>query len=754
MSLPPDLQVLCRRLASTAPDDLPFSSTWLVKHVLRCGDVLSIPSDQKSKQGSPEAGILVHKLKTQATTLLNGRSPRGRFVGAVLVKSIIDVGGWECLRSSEPWIRGLISIVQKNDTAKEVSVVTLTRIYTLLHEYQTLVREIATPTLPAFVAACLQLVKPPASGRPLTTPPLLIEAVADALSTIIPLYPTTLRPFATQIRVAFRPYLAPTSGDGNARSQSLERSARRLVILLHYTSPKNGNAEEWARAVDGFIRDSHTTADQVFRAVEESWESTSGYVRQSVPLDGEPHGGGDSPEELPEWSGLQSGSERLVGLIGTIAECFKCPTKTPVVIPFGAVSDFASRITLIIPPTKNLRREDGGASMNAAIGREEKDEFWSVLPDIHVATLHLLLAMISRLGSNILPLAPDLLYQVVRVVNASRHLPQIREAGFCVIRELLLLHGPNMDKTSVGSLDKVVQSCCRDLLSTTNYAQEEDRKEGGGAETSKTKITSSNADAFLASQGKARPASRELTPSHVAAATALLVALFSHMPQQHLAQNLRALMDRTAILCRSKEAMLASVLNPFRAKNGKSLPVILPFLTRQFPNDTQVEVLRSSLRSAPPGHGGTFGGDETFAELLEAPGPELSAGDDAPTQNAWTSSWLAPNADDTSQEAVASSGFGTSQLQVITETAVETVTTAQKETTTGHEQVVSSSILKRKSEEVELNAPKRIDTGKATTDLPAVTVQHKMDEDGDDSDSEGSVHIDMTLDDDLEGESD
>ena len=113
MSLPADLQVLCRRLTSTDPADLPALCPSLVSHVHRCKAVLSLPTDQKPKDGSSEASVLIHKLRTHLTSLLNnGRSQPGRFSAAILIKAIIDVGGWESLRTSEAWVRGLLSMVQ------------------------------------------------------------------------------------------------------------------------------------------------------------------------------------------------------------------------------------------------------------------------------------------------------------------------------------------------------------------------------------------------------------------------------------------------------------------------------------------------------------------------------------------------------------------------------------------------------------------------------------------------------------------
>lgn len=84
----------------------------LVNQVLYCGSVLSAPQELRGKDKASEAALLVNKLKTLVSTLLNGRSIQGRFAAVVLVKAIIDVGGWECLRSSEPWVRGLLSILQ------------------------------------------------------------------------------------------------------------------------------------------------------------------------------------------------------------------------------------------------------------------------------------------------------------------------------------------------------------------------------------------------------------------------------------------------------------------------------------------------------------------------------------------------------------------------------------------------------------------------------------------------------------------
>ncbi|ROW13044.1 hypothetical protein VPNG_06023 [Cytospora leucostoma] len=707
MSLPPDLQVLCRRLTSTDPADLPALCPSLINYVHRCKTVLSLPTDQKLKEGSPEASVLVNKLRTHITTLLNnGRSQPGRFSAAILIKAIVDVGGWESLRTSETWVRGLLTIVQKNDPypAKEIAIITLARIYSLLHEYPALVREIATPTLPSFVTACLDIVKPPSSSKAALPPLRLVETIANALCTITPLYPTTVRTFSARTKAAFRAYVAPTASDKLGVPQGLRDAARQLFILQHYTSPKNGNAAEWAAAVARFISGSHAAADQVFRAVQESWESNSGYVRKAVSFEVEPHGGGDSAEELPSWAGLSHGAERLIGLLETLGEFFRCPTKTPVTTPVSAILDLTARVTLILPPRRGSRNQDD-TQLNSAIGREEKDELWSVLPDIHVAIIDLLIALVERLKDNAISIAADILHQAVRIFDADQHIPLVRERGYVLVRKLLLLHGPTLPKLSVNSLDRVVQGCCKDLLSASGHAPREQKpaakdaasQQKGNSKASSSKA-SSNADAYLKIESAAHAATTDLTSTHLEACSALLPTLLSHLPQQHLKQTLRALIDRTAVLSRNRDAMVASVLNQYRTPNGKALASVFPFLARDFPRD-------------------------------QSGGFNLSTAQE-PTDN-------------------------------IASVAAGSTTVATRATRSGSKKTVMlSSTLKRKAEESEPPA-KRIDNGNKSPEVfgGATGAQDKMDvvkegadEDSDDESDDGSVHLNATLDDDSEDE--
>ncbi len=110
MSLPPELRALCFQLSSTLPADLPRITPTLLRYVLRCQVPLSSPAGNVTSSDAPASSVLVHKLKTQLSTLLNGKSAEGRFTAVVLIKAVVEVGGWEILHGAESWVRGLLSI--------------------------------------------------------------------------------------------------------------------------------------------------------------------------------------------------------------------------------------------------------------------------------------------------------------------------------------------------------------------------------------------------------------------------------------------------------------------------------------------------------------------------------------------------------------------------------------------------------------------------------------------------------------------
>ena len=638
------------------------------------------------------------------------------------------------------------------------------RIYTLLQGYQTLVREIATPTLTAFVTACLQLLNPSSPGKQQRLPPAFVETVVCALSTVIPLYPTTVRPFAAQIRSTIRIFLAPTSSDSFVVPQSLRNGSRKLLIALHHTAAKNSSSEEWTKGVSLSIKDCHETADMIFRAVQEYWESATGRNPSNVSFEGEVHGGGESAEELPPWTGMQAGGERLIGLFELLEEHFKCATRAPVAVPLGELIDLALRITLIKPPSPSQSRE--GIQLNAAIGREEKDELWTILPDLHSAALRFHLAVLSRLGEGAVPFASDIFDQAVRVFQASRDIPAVREIVYTVVKEVLTLAGPTLPKLTVDSAAPIINGCCRDILQASGYLQDETPQAApSGKNANKAKEGSNNADAFLNPQANSTPQPLAVRPRYVRAAEIFLVSLYSHVPQRHLSPDSRGLMDRTAILSHNRDAMVASCVFPYKDKNGRYYPSILPFLTQQFPHDQAVEVLRTNLRGATRAPQESWDPQAGLDDLAKQPAVEESASDaedqeldDAEADGEEKSTVVAttgfaiPERSVGSVPAVAASNafmIQAAEPAALAAGESDKLDVSMADDIEAPVQESTKTALKRKGSKIDSGHPKRLGNGKDKEPSAPRPVARKpeAEEDGDggDSDSEGSIEIDPTF---------
>ncbi|RDW73487.1 hypothetical protein BP6252_07394 [Coleophoma cylindrospora] len=595
MSLPPELRLLCLQLSSTPTEQLPRLTPVLLRHVLRCQGPLSSSGNNAAKSDASASSVLVHKLKTQLSTLLNGRSTEGRFAAVVLIKGVVEVGGWEVLRGSEPWIRGLLSILKKPDpeATKELCVVTLTKIYCMTHQYQTLVRELTTPTLPAFITECVALLPARSSGKALDTSQSLIEAIFRSFAVLIPRHSTIFRSFAGVIRSRAKPFLAPTYSDGYFVSSSVIESARCASVALHHTVAKNAGGDEWARFVREYVKHVHITADQVFRAVVEDWESTTGYISSPVDVNQELSGGSevDDPSQFPRWDGIDAGIQRLIGLLGLLEEYLKSETPAQVSVPLGLLLDMTTRmLSIIIPTMTPTGTEQGGSRLHPAIGREERDGLWSGLPQVYVAALGLISAMLDRFESKFMSLASGSLDQLLWMFPSGRAYPEFRTAAYSLMTNLLPLIGGGLSRPTVVKMAPAMRLCCKDLQPDSQSSG--NNNNGSESSGGKSNIAGMNMNADALLQNGVGNASQPIQdPALVAAASALLPVLLSHVPQQNIDLSLRALLDRTAILSQNKDAMLSSIVHPFIGKNGNGIPSILPHFARAFSHDNTVEVL-------------------------------------------------------------------------------------------------------------------------------------------------------------------
>lgn len=366
-------------------------------------------------------------------------------------------------------------------------------------------------------------------------------------------------------------------------------SARRLLVVLHQTVAKNAGGEEWSKAVRELVKAIHVTADHVFRAVIEDWESATGYFGEAVDVNQELAGGGNGTEDLPPWKGVFAGAERLTGLLEMLAEYLKKETSTTVSVPLGSIIDVVTRMLSIAMPSSDSSSRQGSARLHPAIDRDERDGLSCCMSEIYVAAFELVNTIAERLQEAFMSLSQGILDQLVWVFHFGKSTPEFRLVSYVVLAKILQHVGQSLDRTQAGKLGSIIRSCCNDLL-PVDPSSHTARAVDDAGKKSHNHNANQNADTFLQNKNSVVELKLEVTNLSVAARD-LLPLLLSHIPQQYLDISLRSMIERTAILSRNKDAMLASILSPFVGKNGKALASVLPHLTREFGEHRVVEIL-------------------------------------------------------------------------------------------------------------------------------------------------------------------
>ena len=381
------------------------------------------------------------------------------------------------------------------------------------------------------------------------------------------------------------------SGPRYSASSEIVATARELYVQLACCAPKGASGEEWMKSLKNIVNNAHQTADCVFRAVSEDWQSTAreppqanGHTLEDEVQDLEPS------NHLPPWSGIFAGGERLNGLLNLIKKYLETPTAGPVYLNIGMVMDLISRMLSLTVPASSSKSFQNTVRLNIQVSREERENLWLLLPDVHIAAMELLLALAHRSQASTLSLDPIIIDQIVWVFGAEKDVAQVRTACYAVVAALLKRSGIALHKSTIDSLVSLIRACCDDLLpsdtaTTTTQQNPTQSKTNGNSQPQ----TTANADSFL-SASKAVVDPTAGFSGLKEAAYALLPTLLSNIRAQYLSDSMRARLDRTAILTQHKKAMLASVLNPPPSKKfGKAAASILPLMARSYPAEMEIE---------------------------------------------------------------------------------------------------------------------------------------------------------------------
>ncbi|KAH7051259.1 rRNA processing/ribosome biogenesis-domain-containing protein [Macrophomina phaseolina] len=585
------LKAVTYRLSAVPAKQLPALIPHVTATLPACKLVLSAPQNASGKDAS-ETAVLVHKLRTQISTLLQDRSTEGRWSAVVLSKCAIELGGWEMLQKSGPWVRGLLGILTKPDppTTKVLAIVTLTRIFMLTRDYQTLVREITTPSLTPFITSCLNTLSRAKNGDQGTQQ--LVETVLESFARLLPRHPTTFRPHLSKINQFLSQVVAQSvTAENMYLSSDGLAAARSLYAQLPNCAAKNGFKEEWETSLQKIVTAAHQAANKVFRAVIEDWESVTGVQPPSTTnrtLDMVVEQSGPDQCGFPGWTGIYAGSARLIGLLELLAELTASPTAPsgPVSFRIAHVMDLLTRVLSITAPAgHNKKNQECGISFNDQIGKEERNDLFTVLPQIHIAALSLFETLVERFGSSMSPVIEFFIDRLSFVFQEEKSLANVRAASYYVLSKVLPTVGSTLSAAQVKALNSIMHACCEDLLPRDPDTTIQSHPATINGNKNQQQI-SMNADSFLTSTKKMQP-QQLVYPDLYRAAHELLPLLLSHVPAEIMDNSIRARIDGTAVLIKHEEAMLASVLS----LDPRGNPSLLPLAARLYPNSPAVESL-------------------------------------------------------------------------------------------------------------------------------------------------------------------
>ncbi len=411
---------------------------------------------------------------------------------------------------------------------------------------------------------------------------------------LITLHPSSFRPFVQQIQTLVLPLIAPTSSSLGSVEQSstssklLHDTARRLFVLLHVCAPKNTSGEVWARSLSMIIILAQRTADRIFRSLIEDWRPRSdmingaGLAMNETVSDAKPQ-----PLNLPGWTGIHDGVQRLNGLLCTIQAFVSLPSSAAVVLQVSSIMNLTDRILSILQPSGAR-----GSRLRPDIGRDEREGLLIGLPQLHVSAMAILSLLISRMGSSCAATKESTLEQVSWVFQNECANDEVRTAAYEIVSQILKRFGLSLGASCTAPISLCIRACCEDLVSPGEAAaQDRDVPALHGTKPSDHNSSSTNADSFLKGS-ETRLKTCTVSEHTVQAAGKLLPLALTSLPSEFLSYALRTRVDRTAILANNKTAMLASVMNPYIAAKGKHSSVsILPLLARAHLGALEIEAL-------------------------------------------------------------------------------------------------------------------------------------------------------------------
>lgn len=542
---------------------------------------------QSTKERNQDQAQLIHKIRSRVSALLQDRSLSAKVAATILIRPIIESGGYEQLAVSESWVRGLVSNLNKNNDSSitKLELATITKLMLLTRDYPELVREITTPILPSFLTTCLSLINPSTTaGSAQRVPSPHLSGVLQSWCTLLPRFSTTFRPFVLRLRPICLSILSDSRNSTTLRDRTSE-----LLASLYLCAPKNTVAHEWRRLCIDSLKACHQTADLFFRGINEEWASNDSTLYEHLENRDFAHN-----IELPKsdvlgldsWQGVHNGSVRLTTLLRLLGQVLSNvqSSETSIPIPIGSVLDLIGRLLAVNVPENSTSRP---FTTHRNMERNELNSVLANLPDIHIECFRLLEKLFEVHGKVLLPVLPTITGLVLEVATAEARNGLVRLASYELLKTLISTDVVWIESCNKKHFASIVKGCCEDASSTQHQLT---------TSSSQTKPFGTNINLNGSSKQplSASPATisrYDSIPGMATSARILIRTLLTSVPDSSLSE-LRTQLDRTSIFAGDKKAMLASVLNPPNPHDPKrNTPSILPFLARVAPGDLETESL-------------------------------------------------------------------------------------------------------------------------------------------------------------------
>lgn len=596
------LRAAAQRLTTTPTEDLPRVASFIALSLANCSAVLNGEAIK-----SNESSVSLHKLRTKLSSLLQDRTSAGRSTAAIVIKSFAEASRPTESAIWESWARGLIGCLNKPDPweVKRLYLAATVRIFLLVRGSQTLQREVTTPLLPPFIAACISSIKPVTARQSKKSTVVispLLSTVLRCWDELIQDHSATFRPFVSRIK----PICLSLVSDFSSAAELRHIAAKLLASLLCCT-PKASAAGDWQLCISNYCKAAHDTLDLILRAVHEDWKSSDeAQTRQSIrhEYSKEPEITQSDAAGLDAWKGIHQGIIRVCSLIDCIIEMLRCKSLA-VAVPLGLLLNLTVRINGVTLPNRS-NGDPIQLHLNSEVTKEEKEALWADLPTLHVESMKLLSELVGIHGQAISTLILPISEQLFDIFLTEGWNKELRRQGYICLSSILRTNCCHTLQFDSQGIEAICKSCCHDLGTLLPASSE--RSAGGDLARN-----AQNGFSILQPVSQANKPISVSTQAEIELvnhARKLLPLLLGKLSSSSISHATRIELDRTSILVNDERAIFASVMNPPEQKMGQRiLPSILPFFARAaHDDDMDLEALMRPRMPVTP---------ETFALATE-----------------------------------------------------------------------------------------------------------------------------------------